>query len=133
MGDRGDHRVIGRELGRDLDANVRFALVVEGNHLVLILGLGVLVAQPDREIGRIPPAEADRRGPAGERRDEADLDHVLSERARAGEHQRQAERGKRRDSKTAVHGGSSLSSQRPAQTYPPRPAKDNTGTRMRPP
>ena len=82
VGDPGHDVVVGGGLGRHLDADVRFALVVEHDHLVLVLGVRVGIAQPDRQIGGIAPAQAIRRDAAGERPDERHLDQVLGERRR---------------------------------------------------
>ena len=73
----GDDVLVGRHLGRDLHRDVRLALVVEHDHLVFVFRLGIGVAQPHREVGRVAAAEAVDRNAAGERADEADFDLVL--------------------------------------------------------
>ncbi len=69
--------LVGPGLGRDLDAGVRLALVVEHHQVVLVLRLRIGVPQLHREIGRVPAAEADGGVPAGERTDERQLHRVL--------------------------------------------------------
>jgi hypothetical protein len=68
---------VGACLGRRLHPGVRLALVVEHHHLVLILGALVLIAQLDRKVGRVAPAQAVGGDPARERTDEHDLDLIL--------------------------------------------------------
>ena len=73
----GDDILVGRHLRRDLHRDIRLALVVEHDNLVFIFRLGIGIAQPHREIGRIAAAETVDRDAARQRSDEANLDLVL--------------------------------------------------------
>ena len=73
----GDDVLVGRHLGCDLDRDVRLALVVKHDQLVLVLCLGVGISQLDGKIGRVAAAQTVDRHAAGERSDETDLDLVL--------------------------------------------------------
>ena len=73
----GDELPVRRHLGRDLHGDVRFALVVEHDHLVGVFRLGVGVAKLHREVGGVAAAKPVGRDAAGERPDEADLHLVL--------------------------------------------------------
>jgi hypothetical protein len=73
----GDDLPVGRHLGRDLNRDVRLALIVKHDQLVLVLCLGVGISQFDRKIGRVAATQAVDRYPAGQRSNEADLHLVL--------------------------------------------------------
>jgi len=80
VGHAPDDGAIGAGLGGHLHAGVGLALVVEHEKLVLVLRLGVRVAQLDRQVGGIAAAEADGGVAAGERADERNADGLLGAR-----------------------------------------------------
>src|SRR5262249_26970273 len=84
----GDDVLVGRHLGRDLDGDVRFALIVEHDHLVFVFGFRVGIAQPDGEVSRVTAAEAVDRNAARQRADKSDFDFVLRFGGRGGKAQR---------------------------------------------
>ena len=77
MRDRPDDLAIRRDLGRRLDADIRFALVILYDQFIFVLGLRILVAQTNRKIGRVAPADTVHGHAAGQRTNEADFDFVL--------------------------------------------------------
>ncbi|MCY1493854.1 hypothetical protein D9M68_276990 [compost metagenome] len=73
----GDDGLVRRDLGRDLNADVRPAFVVLHHQFIRVLGLRVHIAQAHGQVGGIASAQPDRRYATGQRTDKGNLDDIL--------------------------------------------------------
>ena len=87
------HLSVGGGLGGYLDADVGFALVVIGRHLVQEFGIGILIGFLNGELSRIAAAHAQRGKTAGQGADEAHFDGFLGKRLGRSAEERGGETG----------------------------------------
>src|SRR6267378_1375279 len=119
--DPGDDGVVGGSLGRGLHGDVGLAFVVEAQQLVVVLGLGIGVPQPHRQVRRVAPADAIGGNAPGQGADIGDFDGLLCGVGVAGER-----RGERR---RPEHAGYGIAHGSPPPKYCSRPRAPPTPVR----